>query len=189
MLATLRLPAISPDEEVADRPFIIHNLLHLIIITAPLQLISKLLGPLIDQILRAHVPVKDTEVRRADAKHMRHEIGLPLRNPINRCTAPVVTAEDDRAHAELLADALDGVGVRFEPKVPQVVRGARVAVAHAVESQTAEAEILEERDLVAPGEGAVRKAVDQYRSALGVRGLGREVEVGWRSVLVECSCC
>lgn len=114
---------------------------------------------------------------------MADEPRLPLRNAIHRRAAPVVPAEHDARRAELLAQRLDGVGVRLEAEVAQVRRRARVAVAHAVECDAAEAEAGEERDLVAPGEGAVWEAVDQDRGALLLAAGDREVEVGWEDVV------
>lgn len=180
---TLRLPAIRAYKKIPHRALILHHALHLAILAPKLQLVPELPHPIIDQILRADILLHHFKVRRAHAKHMRHERRLPLRNAIHRRAAPVMAPEHDGLRAEGLRDGLDGVSVRFEPEVAQVGGRARVAIAHAVERDAPEAQAREQRDLVAPSEGAVREAVDEDRGALLAGGAGGEVEVGWEAWL------
>lgn len=137
LLAALRFPTIRTRQEIPDRPLVIDDLLNGPLITAPLQLISKLLRPLINQILRAEVLIEHLEIRRADTKHMTDEPRLPLRNAVYSRTAPIMAAENNAGDAELGTNALDSVGVRFEAEVAQIVGGAGVAVAHAIQRDTA----------------------------------------------------
>lgn len=123
--------------------------------------------------------MRNLKIRRANAENMRHELRLPLRDAVHRRAAPVMAAEDDGGGAKLGGDGLDGVRVGLEAEVLQVRRGACVAVAHAIEGDGAEAEGVEERDLVAPGEGAVREAVDQEDSAVLLGALWWVVDIGW----------
>lgn len=70
---------------------------------------------------------------------MTDKVRVPLRYAIDCEASPVVTADDDLVHADRFGDAGDGVGVGFEAEVGEVRGTARVAVAHTVEGDAAEA--------------------------------------------------
>ena len=77
------------------------------------------------------------KIRRRDAENMTHEVRVELRGAVHHHAAPVMAAEDDAGIAQFLGDACDAVRVVAEREVGEIGRGARFAVANAVDGYAA----------------------------------------------------
>lgn len=91
---------------------------------------------------------------------MRHEFRIPLRDSIDNHTAPIMAADHNSRDVELGAERGDGVRVGFVGEVLQGRGCGSFAISHAVQGYAAEPQREENGDLVTPGEGYVREAVD-----------------------------
>jgi len=181
-LPALWATSIHPLQELSHARLVTDGFLERTICAAELQLVAELRENRLRELLSGDELGCGRHVRRADAEDVRDKVGIPLRDAIhgdstlstrpsqfsstNKCgwvkdlTHPIMATNDDLVHADAHRNARDGIGVRFEAKVLQVPRRPCLTIAHAVQRDAAESELQEQRNLVAPAERYVRKAVD-----------------------------
>lgn len=117
-LPTLRLAAVSTEQELSDLLFVCHNILDLMVRTPKLELVAKLWHPVVDQMFGRDVLVEYFEVRSADGENMRHKVRVPLGYTEDYSATPIVSSDDDPVDAKLFANSCNCVCVSLKGEVP-----------------------------------------------------------------------